>query len=216
MATATDPRASEPTGSPRKGGDTGAAAGGQSTGNRGTASPRPPTEAEIREALRLRMELWPADNPRDQLREAITGYGDFLRSPAYDVLESPDEPSDVDGPADIWADLRPSEARDLREAYEAATSIALDGRGGPDRRSHGEGRAPVHPTASPRATRAGPGGVRPVHRRQSQPTNGPVRGQIGDVSRIKHPPHRPDGLARRSQSLVSAAYRRHRLVAASA
>jgi hypothetical protein len=125
MATATDPRASEPTGSPRKGGDTGAAAGGQSTGNRGTASPRPPTEAEIREALRLRMELWPADNPRDQLREAITGYGDFLRSPAYDVLESPDEPSDVDGPADIWADLRPSEARDLREAYEAATSIAL-------------------------------------------------------------------------------------------
>lgn len=88
-----------------------------------------PTEAEIREAIRLRCELWPTDDPRKPLREAIESFGDFMHSPAYDVLASPDEPPTevaVALSADVvWVDLRPSEARDLERLYREAADRAV-------------------------------------------------------------------------------------------
>jgi hypothetical protein len=88
-----------------------------------------PTEAEIREAIELRCELWPQDSPTDKLVQAIGSYGDFMYGPAAEVLSSPDdltpEPTERGGPGDIWADLRPSEARDLDRFYQVGLETAL-------------------------------------------------------------------------------------------
>lgn len=96
------------------------------TVSRGT----PPTEAEVREALRLRAELYPGDDPRKILANAVDAFGQFMHSPAWDVLESPD-PRSADnlgdpGADDIWtSDLRPSEARDLMTAFEGGRGEAM-------------------------------------------------------------------------------------------
>ncbi len=89
-----------------------------------------PTEAEIREAIRARIENYPSDDPRTPLREAIKGLAGILRGPAYDTLESPD-PRDGNGmataPEDLWSgDLRPSEALVLRRHGEAAVERAFE------------------------------------------------------------------------------------------
>lgn len=91
-----------------------------------------PTEAEIREALRLRVEAHPSDDPLKELRSAVEDFGAFMHGPAFEVLESPDSRDekyvyDVD---DVWGyDLRPSEARALdfyyRQAVDQAVSDAL-------------------------------------------------------------------------------------------
>ena len=86
----------------------------------------PPTEAEIREALRIRAEDYPGDDPRKPLLEAIESFAQVLTSPAWDALESPDPrdgPRDPE-PDDLWADLRPSEARDLRRLAGEAIAEA--------------------------------------------------------------------------------------------
>jgi hypothetical protein len=93
-----------------------------------TATRTAPTEAEIHQAIAVRTKLWPEDNPRNKLQEAIEAYGDFMYSPAFDVLGSPDlppsEPRDA-STGDLWWDLRPSEARDLEDLYRAAVQGAL-------------------------------------------------------------------------------------------
>jgi hypothetical protein len=86
-----------------------------------------PTEAEIREAIRLRTELFPSDNPQKALRMAIEDFGSFMHGPAYNALENPDprdEPSTADAD-DIWTDLRPSEAMDLERLYQEAVELAV-------------------------------------------------------------------------------------------
>jgi hypothetical protein len=89
-----------------------------------------PTEAEILDSLRQRVERWPDDNPMTKLRDAIESLADFMHVPAYAILDSPDPLEDRTAEAgDIWGyDLRPSEARALdyhyREAVEHAMSDA--------------------------------------------------------------------------------------------
>ncbi len=83
-----------------------------------------PTEQEIREAIRLRIERYPEDNPLEKLRDAVEGMADFMGGPAYDVLGSPDEPPDTE--IGIWMDLRPSEARALDSIYRATVEAAVE------------------------------------------------------------------------------------------
>ena len=82
-----------------------------------------PTEQEIREAIRLRIERYPEDNPLVALRDAVEGMADFMGGPAYDILGSPDEPPDTE--IGIWTDLRPSEARVLDAIYKVAVEDAV-------------------------------------------------------------------------------------------
>jgi hypothetical protein len=89
----------------------------------------PPTEAEIRETIRARLERFPSDDPRDQLRSAIEDIAGILTGPAYDALESPDprEPDGNEWPLYLWSsDLRPSEAAILKRHGEAAEVAAFD------------------------------------------------------------------------------------------
>lgn len=87
-----------------------------------------PTEAEIREALRRRVDDWPNDNPLRKLRDAVEDFGAFMHGPAFAILESsdprdPDEGSDSD---DVWGcDLRPSEAKALDFYFQEAVERAL-------------------------------------------------------------------------------------------
>lgn len=88
-----------------------------------------PTEAEIREAIEARCEHWPQDNPSTKLIEAIGAFGDFMYSPSYEILKSPDDltsPSEASDPGQVWTDLRPTEARDLDRLYEAALIRATE------------------------------------------------------------------------------------------
>lgn len=89
-----------------------------------------PTEADIREALQLRPELWPNDNPTKHLGEVVVDFASFLTSPAFDALENPDSraPEDLSNAADdVWAsDLRPSEAVRLREIAQEGIARATE------------------------------------------------------------------------------------------
>src|SRR3990170_953678 len=87
-----------------------------------------PTEPEIREALRLRVELYPTDNPRNQLREAVEGYAAFLEGPGlhlhYPGRPPFDDPEDSD-PSDVWMNLRPTEIKMLDAIAEKAIEEAI-------------------------------------------------------------------------------------------
>lgn len=87
-----------------------------------------PTESEIRTALRQRVEAYPADNPKDTLREAVRSWAATLISPAFDTLESidPRDGPTSSEPDDLWRDLRPSEAVTLRDLARAAIERAIE------------------------------------------------------------------------------------------
>lgn len=91
-----------------------------------------PTEAEIRQAIRLQSEAWPDDSPAAHLRDVVEDFGSFMHGPAYAVLDSPDplDPDEPDSVGDVWGrDLRASEAKALEFYYQEAFERAFsDGR----------------------------------------------------------------------------------------
>lgn len=93
-----------------------------------------PTEAEILEAVQARLDAsegmggTTGDGLRADLRLLCRDAAMWLRSPAWDVIESPDPRSDeddFDGRVSPWSrDMRPSEARKLMALTDAACERA--------------------------------------------------------------------------------------------
>lgn len=86
-----------------------------------------PTEAEIREAVRYRLAIPPTDDPAGNVLEGIQQMADFMYGPSADVLTGERarglEPRGW--PADLWDDLRRTEAARLDQLYREATKRAL-------------------------------------------------------------------------------------------
>jgi len=121
---------------PETAGSTGAAAGVRSSGDRGSAAQRRPTEAEIREAIdeRLTEMAGQVFDQQDDLGNALERVAITAAAPivdyAVEVLEGLGhgggwEPM-RDVPAGLWRDLRPSEALRLRELMSEASRRAAD------------------------------------------------------------------------------------------
>ena len=87
------------------------------------------SEAEIREALRLRVELYKeSDNPLDELRMAVDGLAAFLQGPGLNLHYPgpvPNDPEDSD-PTDVWMNLRPTEIKVLDAIADAAVEQAIE------------------------------------------------------------------------------------------
>lgn len=125
---------------PETAADTLAATGRQSSGKRATTArsaptpngcmrpSRPPTEAEIRDALRRRRDQFPDDRPDRRLRQALDGWFDPLTGPVFVALESADPRDELHPPeaGELWTDLRPSEAIVLRGLAQAAFERAFE------------------------------------------------------------------------------------------
>jgi hypothetical protein len=86
-----------------------------------------PTEADIREAIAARATLWPNDNPRTALADAIEDFGSFMRRPVHLILDGINDVGMTEADeADVWTDLRPSEALDLERIYREAVEEAKE------------------------------------------------------------------------------------------
>lgn len=83
-----------------------------------------PTEAEIREAIRRRLTIWPHDNPMEKVLEGIDALFDIVRPYGIDHPDPFTEELPGPGPYDLWQDLKPSEERRRREIHDLAVERA--------------------------------------------------------------------------------------------